>query len=97
MATTGNRDNDTPVQSQSERAAFFVCEPSQAMRAAGREPAGGEIPVELTSRQPFDDFPQQSGVSRTNRIVWKYKGQRLDGSTETENVCIFPTLILFCL
>ena len=47
--------------------AFFVRDPSQAMRAADREPAGGEIPVELTSRQPFDDFPQQSGVSRTNR------------------------------
>lgn len=56
-AKTGNRDNDTPVQSQSERAAFFVCEPSQAMRAADREPTGGEIPVELVSRQPFDDFP----------------------------------------
>ena len=51
------RANDTPVQSQSERAAFFVCEPSQAMRAADREPTGGEIPVELVSRQPFDDFP----------------------------------------
>ena len=52
-----DRANDTPVQSQSERAAFFVCEPSQAMRAADREPTGGEIPVELVSRQPFDDFP----------------------------------------
>ena len=65
--------------------AFFVREPSQAMRAADREPAGGEIPVELTSRQPFDDFPQQSGVSRTNRIVSLYKVKRQDGSTETEN------------
>lgn len=71
--------------------------PSQAMRAADREPAGGEIPVELTSRQPFDDFPQQSGVSRTNRIVSLYKVKRQDGSIETENVYIFPTLILFCL
>ena len=57
MAMISNRANDTPVQSQSERAAFFVCEPSQAMRAADREPTGGEIPVELVSRQPFDDFP----------------------------------------
>lgn len=88
MAMTGNRYNDTPVQSQSERAAFFVCEPSQAMRAADREPTGGEIPVELTSRQPFDDFPQQSGVSRTNRIVSLYKVKRQDGSTETEN-CLY--------
>ncbi len=31
--------------------------PSQAMRAADRDPAGGEIPVELVCRQPFDDFP----------------------------------------
>lgn len=58
MATTGNRDNDTPVQSQSERDAdSFFREPSQAMRAAGREPAGGEIPVELIRCQPFGDFP----------------------------------------
>lgn len=57
MAMISNRANDTPVQSQSERAAFFVCEPSQAMRAADREPTVGEIPVELVSRQPFDDFP----------------------------------------
>ena len=32
-------------------------EPSQAMRAADREPAGGEIPVVLVCRQPFGDFP----------------------------------------
>ena len=57
MATTSNRDNDTPVSSQVERAAFFVCEPSQPMKAAGREPTGGERPVELVRRQPFDDFP----------------------------------------
>ena len=68
--------------------AFFVRDPSQAMGAAGREPTGGEIPVELTSRQPFDDFPQQSGVSRTNRIVSLYKVKRQDGSTETEN-CLY--------
>ena len=43
MAMISNRANDTPVQSQSERAAYFVCEPSQAMRAADREPTGGEI------------------------------------------------------
>ena len=73
MAMISNRANDTPVQSQSERAAFFVCEPSQAMRAADREPTGGEIPVELVSRQPFDDFPQCSGVSRTNRNALKYE------------------------
>ena len=57
MATTGNRANDTPVSSQVERAAFFVCEPSQPMRTAGREPTGGVIPVELIRRQPFGDSP----------------------------------------
>lgn len=46
---TGNGANDTHVQSQSERAAFFVREPSQAMRASDRDPAGGEIPVELAA------------------------------------------------
>ena len=37
--------------------AFSSVKPSQAMRAADREPAGGEIPVVLVCRQPFDDFP----------------------------------------
>ena len=48
-AKTGNRDNDTPVQSQSERDSVSNAKPSQAMRAADREPAGGEIPVELVA------------------------------------------------
>ena len=60
--------------------------PSQAMGAVAREPREGEIPVELTSRQPFDDFPQQSGVSRTNRIVSLYTVKRQDESDETKNV-----------
>ena len=34
MATTGNRDNETPVQSQSERESVSSTMPSQAMRAA---------------------------------------------------------------
>ena len=34
-----------------------VIKPSQTMRAAVREPARGEILVELIRRQPFDDFP----------------------------------------
>ena len=37
-----------------------VREASQAMRAADSDPAGGEIPVELVHRQPFDDFPMTS-------------------------------------
>ena len=37
--------------------AFSSVKPSQAMRAADREPAGGESPVELVCRQPSDDFP----------------------------------------
>ena len=47
MAMISNRANDTPVQSQSERAAFFVCEPSQAMNhARGEIPRGaGEPPA----------------------------------------------------
>ena len=49
--------------------AFSSVKPSQAMRAADREPAGGEIPVELVCRQPLDDFPQRAGVSRTNRLA----------------------------
>ena len=41
---------DTPVQSQPERdSAIPSVKPSQAMRAADRDPAGGEIPVELTA------------------------------------------------
>ena len=88
MAMTGNRYNDTLFSHSPSVEAFFVRDPSQAMRTAGREPTGGEIPVELTSRQPFDDFPQQSGVSRTNRIVSLYKVKRQDGSTETEN-CLY--------
>ena len=60
-AMTGNRANDTPVQPQSERINDFGAKPSQAMGTADREPAGGEIPVELVRCQPFDDFPQQPG------------------------------------
>ncbi len=69
-ARTGNGDNDTPVQSQSERDSVSSVKPSQAMRAADREPAGGEIPVELVCRQPLGDLPDERfGVSRTNRIA----------------------------
>lgn len=44
-------DNDTPVQSQFRalKRILRVREPSQAMRAADRDPAGGEIPVELAA------------------------------------------------
>ena len=69
-----------------------VIKPSQLMRAAGREPTGGVIPVELVRCQPFDDFPQQSGVSRTNRIVSLYKVKRQDRSIETENRLYLPDL-----
>ena len=51
--------------------AFSSVKPSQAMRTADREPAGGEIPVELVCRQPFGDFPKQRlGVSRTNKVAF---------------------------
>ena len=46
-ATTESRDNDTPAQPQSGRAAYFRREPSQAMGAVAWEPRGGEIPVAL--------------------------------------------------
>lgn len=65
--------------------------PPQPMRAAGREPTGGEIPVELVRCQPLDDFPQQSGVSRTNGIALIY-GQAQDGSVKTEIVLELPGL-----
>ena len=98
MAMISNRANDTPVQSQSERAAFFVCEPSQAMRAADREPTGGEIPVELVSRQPFDDFPPRCfGVSRTNRSIFEIRAVQQDGPMKTRGLFyLSPAFILFC-
>jgi len=37
-----------------------------------RTTRGVRFPVELVSFQPFDDFPQQSGVSRTNGAALKY-------------------------
>lgn len=64
MAMTGNGANDTPASHRSS-----VIKPSQPMRTADREPTGGEIPVELVRCQSLDDFPQQSGVSRTNWIA----------------------------
>ena len=62
MAMTGNGANDTPVQSQVERDKTVATNED-------REPTGGEIPVELVRCQSLDDFPQQSGVSRTNWIA----------------------------
>ena len=61
MAMISNRANDTPVQSQSERAALFEREPSQAMRASGRDPAGGEIPVELAATSRLMTSLSRSG------------------------------------
>ena len=40
-----------------------VIKPSQPMRAVGREPAEGEIPVELSSYQPLDKIQ--------NKITYK--------------------------
>ena len=61
MAMTGNGDNDTHVPSQSGRAALFEREPSQAMRASGRDPAGGEIPVELAATSRLMTSLSRSG------------------------------------
>ena len=52
--------------------AFFVRDPSQAMRAAGREPTGGEIPVDPTAIGRLMTSQQKIGVSRTNRFSSKY-------------------------
>lgn len=41
-------------------------------------------------------FSDGQGVRYEMEIVCLYRVKRQDGSTETENVCIFPTLILFC-
>ena len=49
--------------------AFSSVKPSQAMRAADREPAGGEIPVELVAASRLMISRQQAGVSRTNRLA----------------------------
>lgn len=61
MAMTGKGANDTPVQSQ-----------SQAMRAAGREPAGGATPVALAATSRLMNSQLQFGVPRTNRIASIY-------------------------
>ena len=49
--------------------AFSSVKPSQAMRAADREPAGGEIPVVLVAASRLMISRQQAGVSRTNRLA----------------------------
>ena len=49
--------------------AFSSVRPSQAMRAADREPAGGEIPVVLVAASRLMISRQQAGVSRTNRLA----------------------------
>ncbi len=55
--------------------AFSSVKPSQAMRTADRDPAGGEISVELVCRQPFDDFPD-SGLGCQGQIgSLSYKDQ----------------------
>ena len=59
---TGNGANDTPVQSQ-----------PQAMRAAGREPAGGGTPVVLVATSRLMNSQLQFGVPRTNRIASIYR------------------------
>ncbi len=52
MATTGNRDNDTPVQSQVERDKTVATNEGSRQRTC----RGGETPVELIRYQPFGGF-----------------------------------------
>ena len=47
--------------------------------------------MELVSCQPFDDFPQQSGVSRTNWIALKY-GRAAEQAEKQEEYLRFPDL-----
>ena len=70
MAMTGNRDNDTPVQPQSERDKYLAVRSRRRQwgQPKSRDPAGGERPVELIRCQPFDECPQRFGVSGTNGI-----------------------------
>lgn len=46
-----------------------VKKPSQAMRAADSDPAGGEMPVELVAASRLMTSQEQAGVSRTNRFA----------------------------
>ena len=55
---TSVRDNDTPAQSQ-----------PQARRAADRDPAGGETPVERPSQPPSKSFALASGEVVSNAGV----------------------------
>ena len=59
---TGNGANDTPVQSQ-----------PRAMRAAGREPAGGGTPVALAATSRLMNSQPRFGVPRANRIASIYR------------------------
>lgn len=70
MAMTGSRDNDTPVQPQSERDKYLAVRSRRRQwgQPKSRDPAGGERPVELIRCQPFDECPQRFGVSGTNGI-----------------------------
>ncbi len=56
-----------------------------------RTTRGARFPVELVSCQPFDDFPQQSGVSRTNWIALKY-GRAAEQAEKQEEYLCFPGL-----
>jgi len=51
-AKTGNRDNDTPVQSQVERDKTVATNEGSRQRTC----RGGETPVELIRYQPFGGF-----------------------------------------
>ena len=48
-AKTGNRDNDTPVQSQSERDSVFQRKAVAGNESSRQRTCGGEIPVELVA------------------------------------------------
>ncbi|MCR0521351.1 hypothetical protein MKC38_10440 [[Clostridium] innocuum] len=62
-----------------------------------RTTRGVRFPVELASRQPFDDFPQRTGASRTNRFALKYGPCSRTGQWKTGGLFyLSPAFILFC-
>lgn len=82
---TGNGANDTPVQSQ-----------PQAMRAAGREPAGGGTPVELVATSRLMNSHSDSGC-RGQMESLSYKDQTaLPVYPKEVIIYIFPALTQVC-
>jgi hypothetical protein len=57
------------------------------MRAADREPAGGEIPVELVCRQPPDDFPIAGRGVEDKWACFEYRPGSMTVLLKQERLC----------